>query len=147
MAREGTPETGLQLMLMIGNAIPMWARVCLLSIGLFGWILISTGNVRWLFPGFARQDEVRIEVAAVVAQLGAQISNVQQQVTREGNQDRARYSEQIDSQLLDAAAKCHDSKNAEAKHLYQRSQMSLIEQYRRLNSGQDPPTGPSSDCG
>lgn len=53
------PSTALQLGLMLGSAIPMWVRICIMSVSFVSFALWSTGLLPMFGDGFAKADDVK----------------------------------------------------------------------------------------
>lgn len=143
---NAVPSTAFQFVMWVGNMLPMWARVCLLSILTLGSWVAATGHMTAVFPGFATRDEVTSAISSSNQHLGAQVATVETQVTQESARARSRYSEQLDDELLDDAAKCQDSRSHDTNALYAREIASIVEEYRRNNNGQDPPSVVAGAC-
>lgn len=58
MRSREIPATPFQLGMVLGNAIPMWVRVCMVSVSFISFALWSMGLLPVFGHGFAKADDV-----------------------------------------------------------------------------------------
>lgn len=104
---------------------------CLSFLGLCAMIYVNSHT-------FAKKEEV----VQLRNDVRSQIDSAVQPLASQADQ---RWISQLDSSILQAAAKCKETKSDEAKHLYAANLVKLLEEYQKV-TGKTYPVDMSRSC-
>lgn len=114
-----------QLEKMLPERFRVRIVACLALIGLAGWMYVSVHI-------FARSDDLK----QLRNDMTQQVANAVQPVTEKLQQTQritnSRYLDQLDSEILQAAARCGESKNDESRGLYRSELSQLLRRYQDI---------------